>query len=131
MNDALYQLIYDILNEHSPEECKAFSIVGKEMIAARLNPSKSRRGGASTFGIATELETGLLMVHLLAGTLAVIETYTSTRRIKEEAALREELQQAFADKLIAHNVPPMIAVTASKQKLADLVRILDLDKKPK
>jgi len=127
MHEGIFQIVSEVLAEHAPNEFEAFELVGRELIASRLLAEKPKKQNPKTFGFASEIEAGLLMVHLVAGTLAAVETFLSAQRLKDEAALRKELKKVWFERLVANNVPPLIAQLASEQKTADLLRFLDMD----
>jgi hypothetical protein len=128
LTEALFELVRRILEEHSPQECAAFSTIGRDLIAGRLEKPSSGGKDPSQYGIAPELEAGLLMVHLVAGTLSLLEAYISVRRIREEAPYRAELQRSWEECLINNNVPPSIARLIPVHHTEELLRIINATK---
>ena len=125
MIEEVHQLIYGILKDHSPQDCEVFTMVGREMITAHLERHRQRQhDDPRQFAFATGVDTGLLMVHLVEGTLAVLKCYISLHRIKEDATFRAELQHAYEEYLIKHNVPPTLAHLAAQQSVTELMRII-------
>lgn len=126
MTEELFQMVDSILQDHAPSERQLFAVAGRPMIATRLE-SFDLPGEPAALSFAPEIEAGLLFVHLVAGTLAVVESYLSARRVKEEKELSEALQKLWEERLIRSNVPPALARLASQQRGPELLRILDND----
>jgi len=128
MNETLNALITNILEEHAPSEVGLFKTVGKDLIAnSRTRP---RRAGSelaeSTF--APDLESGVLMLHLVAGTLSLVEIYTASRRRRSEKLLEGEVQSAWEEFLIKRGVPPFLAHQIQVRYGKELFRILNSDR---
>src|SRR6267154_4591608 len=123
MVEALHQLIGTILREHSPEEVPVFDSLGLELLRTGLKKNSDSDITESTF--APDLDSGLLMLHLLAGTLSMIEIYYSGRRIREEAKHQKEFQRLWEECLIKRGVPPEVARLIPVHYGAELFRIIN------
>jgi len=123
MVEALHKLMGTILREHSPQEVPAFDSIGLELLEDRLKKNRKSDITESTF--APDLESGLLMLHLLGGTLSLIEIYRSSRRMREEAKHQEELQRLWEECLVKRGVPPHLAHLIAFRNGADLTLILE------
>ena len=57
MNEQLYELVYGILQDHSPTDCEAFAAVGRQMISSRLESRTGvRTGDPKEFGFVRPVD---------------------------------------------------------------------------
>jgi hypothetical protein len=125
MVETLFLLLQDVVENHFPAEASAFEVVGRDLIRSQLsNRDDDSKEDPSAYGFAQELDTGLLIVHLVAGTLSLIEVYLAASRLRTEKQELAELQKLWETYLVRNNIPPTLASWIPARHAADLLRVI-------
>jgi hypothetical protein len=126
--------IAKILSDVAPDESAAFEAFGADLVqevAADLRlPDRSSTGVTFEFGPA--LESCMVTVHLVAGTLALIDIISRAEGAKDERHLKLKIEEEWPQFLVsrgmaielARTIPVKysldLAVFLAKHKIADL-----------
>jgi hypothetical protein len=104
--------ITKILEYAAPDEATAFDLFGNDVIQecaqTTLRPAMSSKG--PTFEFSAALEVGLVTIHLVAGTLALIETLQRIKVRGEEKALESSIRTEWTQFLIAQGMSEPLAI---------------------
>ena len=80
------------------------------------------RGVTNEFSSVIEL--GFVTAHLIAGTLALIDIYLHTRRVREEHETQVKLQQEWVSLLIEEGLDPQLARMIAAQFTPEIIKFL-------
>ncbi|HEX3103286.1 MAG TPA: hypothetical protein VHQ22_02480 [Terriglobales bacterium] len=124
MIESLNELFARILEEHSPSEVAVFKAVGSELITNGLNKHHKSGRALTEYDFALDLDSGLLLLHLLAGTLSLVEIYAVGKRLKYEKSQQAEIQATWEEFLIKNGVPRFLAKQIQARYGVELFRII-------
>jgi hypothetical protein len=120
----LSALLGVVLQDVAPDEAKVLTKLGPAFLrnAENLHRHSGLRGVTNEFSSVIEL--GLVTSHLIAGTLALIDVYLHTRRIREEHETEAKVQQEWVNLLIEEGLDPRLARMIAAQFTPEIVKFL-------
>jgi hypothetical protein len=129
-NEAAYQdlktILSDALRDVAPLEKPTFD----ELRTAMLNDSpvpdakSTDRRAVRTRGFPGIVEASVYSIHLLTGTLALIEMYQTKKLRREERELENEIRQEWTKALIQAGMSPELANLVPVKRCPDMIRFL-------
>jgi hypothetical protein len=115
-----------ILGDVAPGEYAAFEVFGedlvREMAADLRSPARSSKGGTFEFGPA--LESCMVTVHLVAGTLALIDIIFRAKGAKDERDLKLKIQDDWTQFLVSQGMAVELARSIPVKYSLDLAAFL-------
>jgi hypothetical protein len=105
--------IIKILEYAAPDEVAALRLFGDDLMEgiARSAHSPGKRSNAPTFEFSPALDISLVTMHLIAGTLALIEAIQRTKVRREEKASESNIRKEWAQFLLAQGMSEGLANT--------------------
>jgi hypothetical protein len=113
----LKEILINVGGDVAPEERVDF-----DKARAAILSAQARRGGLRTMpGLA---EAGLLSLHLISGTLALIEIYRTRKLKKEDAEFERQLRDEWIKALVAAGMSSEMARLVPLKRCADVIRFM-------
>lgn len=120
----LHQILVNILNEHSTEEGDLFKELGPEALKNYVTTRDKSGARGISFEFSPLIDTGLLSVHLIVATVAVIELYAKVRTTRNEEASRSRFEEEWRRLLIEEGMPEEVARLIPVKYSLDLLDFL-------
>jgi len=111
-----------VLRDIAPHEAPAFGHVGLATIRRAMNLETMPLPGARS--ITGIVELGVIALHLVAGTLALIETYRRQKELKEHSEFQENIQQEWQKALIEAGMPYELARQVPVKYCAEMIQFI-------
>jgi hypothetical protein len=122
----LKNVLTNILRDVAPGEVSAFEKTGALIpgVASVDNESKSEERRVRTRGIPGVMEAGLVSLHLVAGTLALVEMYRKRRERLEQRELENSIRQEWQKALIQAGMSAELANQIPVKFSPDMIRFI-------
>jgi len=119
---AFNELVTGILRDVAPEE--VFQFETTTGTPDDLAEAVQSTGGGRTRGLPGTIELGVVCLHLVTGTLAVIESYRQRKERSERQDVERDITQAWQHALIEAGMSPDLARLIPVKFSPDMIRFL-------
>ena len=115
-------LLNEVALDVAPSEKLAFDQARRTLLGAKRSPVDPQRRDMRT--VPGVVEAGLLSLHLLAGTLAIIEMYKAKRARERDDAFEREIHEEWQKALIDAGMSAELARMIPVSRTADVIRFI-------
>jgi len=123
----LKQVLAQVLREVAPSEAAKFDEVGMDLLkgpADRKGRAAPAESQVRTRGLPVILEAGLVSLHLVSGTLALIELYRGRKDRKDQQEIENSIREEWKRALMKAGMSLDLANQVPVKYSADMIRFI-------
>ncbi len=115
-------ILRNMIAEVAPDELPTFDRVGSSLIARLARGSGGQR--VRTRGLPVPADVGLMSLHIIVGTLAVLELWRKGKEFRERLEFEREVQHEWEKALIAAGMKAEYARRLPAKYCPELIRFI-------